>query len=238
VEPACSNSPCDFRFPLPLFAHFPLAFSPSSTRQRITGGRAVTGGASLGSPNNTGSPTAPRSRRLRMKTDLGWSTNGARRLRGSCLPQRPILARSPGSARNSRAAIFLTCPSKKNGLNGRSPMTPRSLRHTRREPRGAPHEAPASIGPKAQPATDGRALEAAQAVTANRARGFGPALTPPIKVSSPPLHPGGFFFCPCRARRSAGSPSPAASFEVRPIPSAGKIERPTAVRTVSERPGG
>jgi len=67
----------------------------------------------------------------------------------------------------------------------------------------------------------------------------GPALTPPIKVSSPPpLQPGGFFFCSCRARarRSAGPPSPGA--EVRPIPSAGKIERPTAVRTVFERPWG
>jgi hypothetical protein len=63
-------------------------------------------------------------------------------------------------------------------------------------------------------------------------------LTPPIKVSSPPLQPGGFFFCSCQAQRSAGSPSPAAGFEVRPIPSAGKIERPIAVRTVFERPGG
>jgi hypothetical protein len=70
------------------------------------------------------------------------------------------------------------------------------------------------------------------------ARGFGPALTPPTKVSSPPLQPGGFFFCSCqaRARRSAGPSSPAA--EVRPVPSAGKIERPTSVRTVFERPWG
>jgi hypothetical protein len=89
----------------------------------------------------------------------------------------------------------------------------------------------------ADPATGGGACRKAEAVTA-RARGFGPALTPPIKVSSPPLHPGGFFFCSCRARRSAGSPCPAAGFEVRPIPSAGKIERPTAVRTVFEGPGG
>ena len=34
--------------------------------------------------NNTGSPTATRSRRLRMKIDFGWSTNGARRLGRSC----------------------------------------------------------------------------------------------------------------------------------------------------------
>jgi hypothetical protein len=52
------------------------------------------------------------------------------------------------------------------------------------------------------------------------------------------FNPVGFSFAPCRARRSAGFPSPAAGFEVRPIPSAGKIERPTAVRTVFERPGG
>jgi hypothetical protein len=63
-------------------------------------------------------------------------------------------------------------------------------------------------------------------------------LTPPIEVSSPPLQPGGFFFCSCLARRSAGSPPLAAGFEVRPIPSTGKIERPTAVRTVFERPAG
>src|ERR1700740_3336909 len=30
------------------------------------------------------------------------------------------------------------------------------------------------------------------------ARSLGPALTPPIKVSSPPLQPGGFFFCSCQ----------------------------------------
>ena len=70
------------------------------------------------------------------------------------------------------------------------------------------------------------------------ARGFGPALTSPIKVSSPPLQPGGFFFYSCEARPSAGSPSPAAGFEVRPIPSAGKVERPIAVRTVFGGPGG
>jgi hypothetical protein len=75
-------------------------------------------------------------------------------------------------------------------------------------------------------------------ILSKMARGFGLALTPPKKFSSPPLHPGGFFFCSRQARRSAGSPSPAASFEVRPVPSAGKIERPTAVRTVFERQGG
>jgi hypothetical protein len=49
------------------------------------------------------------------------------------------------------------------------------------------------------------------------------------------FHPG--VFC-CRARRSAGFPAP--DFEVRPIriPAAGKIERPTAVHTVFERPAG
>ena len=101
------------------------------------------------------------------ETGLGWSTNGARRLRRSCLPQRPILARSPGSARNSRAVIFLTCPSKKNGLNGRSPMTSRSLRHTRREPRGARHEAPASIGKEAALTTRARAQVRAFPLTAD-----------------------------------------------------------------------
>jgi hypothetical protein len=39
-------------------------------------------------------------------------------------------------------------------------------------------------------------------------------------------------------RPSAGSPSPVAGFEARPIPSTRKIERPTAVRTVFERPVG
>jgi hypothetical protein len=86
---------------------------------------------------------------------------------------------------------------------------------------------------------DGQILTGASCPAAwARARGIGPALTPPIKVSSPPLQPGGFFFCSCRARQSAGSPSPAAGFEARPIPLAGKIERPIAVRTVFERPGG
>jgi hypothetical protein len=41
-----------------------------------------------------------------------------------------------------------------------------------------------------------------------------------------------------QARQSAGSLSPAAGFEVRPKESAGKIGRPTAVRTVFEGPGG
>ena len=41
-----------------------------------------------------------------------------------------------------------------------------------------------------------------------------------------------------QARQSPGSLSPAAGFEVRPKESAGKIERPTAVRTVFEGPGG
>jgi hypothetical protein len=50
--------------------------------------------------------------------------------------------------------------------------------------------------------------------------------------------PVGFSFALCRTRRFAGYASPAAGFEVRPIPSAGKIERPTAVRTVFERPAG
>jgi hypothetical protein len=52
------------------------------------------------------------------------------------------------------------------------------------------------------------------------------------------FHPGGFF-CSCRARRYAGFPSPApVSLRPIPIPSAGKIERPTAVHTVFERPAG
>jgi hypothetical protein len=47
-----------------------------------------------------------------------------------------------------------------------------------------------------------------------------------------------FLFALCRTRQFAGCGSPAAGFEVRPIPSAGKIERPTAVRTFFERPAG
>ena len=43
---------------------------------------------------------------------LDWSTNGAKQLRRSCLRRRPILPRSLGNVRNSRAVIFLTCPSK------------------------------------------------------------------------------------------------------------------------------
>ena len=39
----------------------------------------------------------------------------------------------------------------------------------------------------------GRSHKTAEAGN-NGARGFGPALTPPIKVSSPPLQPGGFSF--------------------------------------------
>jgi hypothetical protein len=66
--------------------------------------------------------------------------------------------------------------------------------------------------------------------------GFDPALTPSVKVSSLLLQPGGFFFR--FGRRSVSSLSPAAGFEVRPKESAGKIERPTAVRTVFEGPGG
>ena len=41
-----------------------------------------------------------------------------------------------------------------------------------------------------------------------------------------------------QARQSADSLSPAAGFEVRPKESAGKIERPIAVRTVFEGRGG
>jgi hypothetical protein len=81
-------------------------------------------------------------------------------------------------------------------------------------------------------------MQGDEAVIDNRPRGFGPALTPTIKVLGPPLQSGGLFFCSYRARQSAGAYSPATGFEVRPIPSAGKIERPTAVRTVVERPGG
>ena len=67
---------------------------------------------------------------------------------------------------------------------------------------------------------------------------LGPAFTSPMKVSRPPLQAGGLFLCSCQARRSVGSPSPPAGFEVRSIPSAGKTERSSAVRTVFERPGG
>jgi cold shock protein len=57
-------------------------------------------------------------------------------------------------------------------------------------------------------------------------------------TSRSPLQPGGFFFRSCQVRRSAGSPSPEAGFEVRSISPVGKIERPTAVRIVFERPAG
>ena len=46
------------------------------------------------------------------------------------------------------------------------------------------------------------------------------------------------FLLTWQARQSAGSLSPAAGFEVRPKESAGKIERPIAVRTVFEGRGG
>jgi hypothetical protein len=72
----------------------------------------------------------------------------------------------------------------------------------------------------------------------NKGTGFGPALTQPIKVSSPPFQPVGFSFALCQAGRSVGSPSPVVRFAVRPIPLAGKIERPTAGRTVFEILGG
>jgi hypothetical protein len=55
---------------------------------------------------------------------------------------------------------------------------------------------------------------------------------------NPPLRPGGpFFFC-CQAQGFTGSPSPAAGCELRPNRSAGKIEQPTAARTVFEDPRG
>jgi hypothetical protein len=57
--------------------------------RRNTGGPAWTGTARLGPPSDTGSPTAPRSHRLRMKASLGWSTRGARPLRSSYLRPRP-----------------------------------------------------------------------------------------------------------------------------------------------------
>ena len=65
-------------------------------------------------------------------------------------------------------------------------------------------------------------------------RGFGPMLTPSVKVSSLLLSPGGFFFLIGQARQPADSLSLAAGFEVRPKEAAGKIEQPTAVRTVFE----
>jgi hypothetical protein len=68
--------------------------------------------------------------------------------------------------------------------------------------------------------------------------GFGPALTPSVKVSNLLLQPGGFSFLIWQALQSASSLSRTAGFEVRPKESAGKIERPTAVRTVFEGPGG
>ena len=101
---------------------------------RNTGRPALTGTARSVSPNNTGSPTAPHSRRLRMKVGMGWSTRGARPLRSSYLRQLPILAQSPGSARNSRAAILATFRSRRHASSAPSPTT----RHfSRRIPRAA-----------------------------------------------------------------------------------------------------
>ena len=71
-----------------------------------------------------------------------------------------------------------------------------------------------------------------------QARGVGPALTRSVKVLGLPLQPGELFFLIWQTRQSADSLSPAAGFEVLPKESAGKIERPTAVRTVFEGPGG
>jgi hypothetical protein len=45
---------------------------------RIIGAPAWTGNTRRRRPSDTGSPTAPHSRRLRM-AGLGWSPNGARR---------------------------------------------------------------------------------------------------------------------------------------------------------------
>jgi hypothetical protein len=93
------------------------------------------------------------------------------------------------------------------------------------------------MGQEAQPATDRRTRKAAGAVADNGAQGFGSALTPPIKVSSQPLQAVGFPFALVGSGDLLALPL-RPGFEVRPFPSAGKIERPTAVRTVFERPGG
>jgi hypothetical protein len=61
-------------------------------------------------------------------------------------------------------------------------------------------------------------------------------LTAPSAATS--LQPGGFFFCPCQARRPARFPFPGPAFEIRPVPPAGKSERPIAVRSFFARPGG
>ena len=69
-------------------------------------------------------------------------------------------------------------------------------------------------------------------------RGFGPALGAASEGLKPAASTRRVFLLMWQARQSAGSLSPAAGFEVRPKESAGKIERPTAVRTVFEGPGG
>ena len=56
-----------------------------------------------------------------------------------------------------------------------------------------------------------------------------------LKAAAPT---GRVFLLIWQAWQIASSLSPAAGFEVRPKGSAGKIERPTAVRTVFEGPGG
>ena len=49
---------------------------------------------------------------------LDWSTNGAKQLRRSCLRRRPILPRSLGNVRNSRAVI--SSPAHQNRTGGTS----------------------------------------------------------------------------------------------------------------------
>ena len=51
--------------------------------------------------------------------------------------------------------------------------------------------------------------------TSTKGLDLDPALTPMVKVSSPPLQAGGVFPRSCQPRRSAGSPAPAAGSEMR-----------------------
>jgi hypothetical protein len=63
---------------------------------------------------------------------------------------------------------------------------------------------------------------------------FGPALTLPVKASSPPFQPGGDFFWLCPARQAVQ----ADVFEALPPEPTAQIWRPTAFRTFFEGPEG
>jgi hypothetical protein len=66
---------------------------------------------------------------------------------------------------------------------------------------------------------------------------FGPALTPPVQASSPPLQPGGFCFWLWRARQAVDSGFRPEVSEAPPVELAAQIWRPTAARAFFQGPG-